>query len=65
MDDALLDEFYDKVIQYYYYVGNYLILLIHNAYDVPGRASDGLDMEDASDEVFSYQLCSICPVNLS
>lgn len=65
MDDALLDEFYDKVIQYYYYVGNYLILLIHNAYDVPGRASDGLDMEDASDEVFSYLLCSICPVNLS
>lgn len=64
-EDALLDEFYDKVIQYFYYVGNYLILLIHNAYDVPGRTRDGIDMEDASDEVYSYLLCSICPVNLS
>lgn len=64
-DDALLDEFYNKVIQYYYYVGNYLILMIHTAYDVPGRTSDGIDMEDASDEVYSYLLCSICPVNLS
>lgn len=64
-DDALLEEFYRKVIQYYYCVGNYLILLIHNVYDVPGQTTDGLEMEDASDEVFSYLLCSICPVNLS
>ena len=64
-DDALLEEFYQKVIQYYYCVGNYLILLIHTVYDVPGRTTDGLEMEDASDEVFSYLLCSICPVNLS
>ena len=64
-DDALLDEFYNRVIQYYYYVGNYLILLIHTAYDVPGKTSDGIEMEDASDEVYSYLLCSICPVNLS
>ncbi len=64
-DDALLEEFYDRVIQYYYCVGNYLILLIHTAYDVPGVTSDGLGMEDASDEVFSYLLCSVCPVNLS
>lgn len=64
-DDALLDEFYDRVIQYYYCVGNYLILLIHTAYDVPGVTNDGIGMEDASDEVFSYLLCSICPVNLS
>ncbi len=64
-DDALLDEFYDRVIDSYEYVGNYLILLIHDAYDVPGRTSDGIDMEDASDEVYEYILCSICPVNLS
>lgn len=64
-DDALLDEFYDRVIRYYYCVGNYLILLIHTAYDVPGVTNDGIGMEDASDEVYSYLLCSICPVNLS
>lgn len=64
-DDALIDEFYDKVIATYDYTGNYLILLIHDTYDVPGRTSDGLEMEDASDEVYEYILCSICHVNLS
>lgn len=64
-DDALLEEFYDKIISSYEYVGNYLILLIHDAYDVPGKTLDGLTMEDASDTVFEYILCCICPVNLS
>ncbi|HCA21761.1 MAG TPA: DUF4317 domain-containing protein, partial [Lachnospiraceae bacterium] len=38
-DEALLDSFYDKVIENYNYVGNYLILLIYQAYDVPGTTS--------------------------
>ncbi len=64
-DESLLEEFYDKVIETYEYVGNYLILLIHDVYDVPGKTSDGLDMDDASDEVYEYILACICPVNLS
>ena len=64
-DDALLEEFYDKIISTYEYVGNYLILLVHDVYDVPGKTSDGLDMEDASDEVYEYVLACICPVELS
>ncbi len=64
-DDDLLAEFYDKIIGSYEYVGNYLILLIHDAYDVPGKTTDGLAMEDASDTVYEYLLCCICPVNLS
>ncbi len=64
-DDALLDEFYDKIIEAYEYVGNYLILVIHDVYDVPGKTTDGLEMEDASDEVYEYIMVSICPVNLS
>ncbi len=64
-DDALLEEFYDRVIASYEYVGNYLILLIHDAYDVPGKTSDGLTMDDASDTVYEYIMCCICPVNLS
>lgn len=64
-DDALLEQFYDRIIETYDFVGNYLILIIHDAYDIPGKASDGLTMDDASDEVFSYILCSICPVDLS
>lgn len=64
-DDELLEAFYDRIIEAYEYVGNYLILVVHDAYDIPGRTSDGLDMEDASDEVYSYILCCICPVDLS
>lgn len=64
-DDELLEQFYDKVIEAFEYVGNYLILLIHDAYDVPGRTTDGIEMEDASDEVYEYIMCCICPVNLS
>ena len=64
-DDALLDDFYDRIINAYEYVGNYLILIIHDVYDVPGKTSDGIDMEDASDEVYEYIMVSICPVNLS
>lgn len=64
-DDGVLEEFYDRIIQSYYYVGNYLILLAHGTYDIPGKTSDHLEMEDASDEVYEHILCCICPVNLS
>ncbi len=63
--DNLLDEFYDKVIANYDYGENYYIILIHSAYDVPGRSTDGTEMEDASDTVFDYIHCAICPVSLS
>lgn len=64
-DPNLLNEFYDKVIESYDYGENYLILLIHSVYDVPGKTTDGLEMEDASDEVYDHILCAICPVKLS
>lgn len=64
-DDTLLEAYYDRIIETYEYVGNYLILLIHDVYDVPGKTSDGLEMEDASDEIYEYILTCICPVNLS
>ena len=64
-DDALLEEFYDKVIANYDYGENYYIILIHCAYDIPARSSDGIEMFDASDYVYSFIQCSICPVKLS
>ena len=64
-DDRLLDEFYDRIINNYSYVGNYLILLINQVYDIPTVTTDNIEMEDASDEGYSYILCSICHVNLS
>lgn len=64
-DPGILDKFYDKVIKSYDYPGNYLILLINQVYDIPGKTSDGIEMEDASDEIYHYLLCSICHVSLS
>lgn len=60
----LVDILYDQIIQYYDFVGNYLILLFHDAYDVMTKTSDGISV-DESEEVFEYILCAICPVELS
>ena len=44
---------------------NYLILLLHDGYDLPVRtAGDELDREQSS-EMFSYILCAVCPVRQS
>ena len=64
-DDELLNTFYDRIIETYEYTGNYLILVIHGIYDIPGKTSDGLDMDDASEEVYNHILCCVCPVELS
>ncbi len=63
-DEELLNMFYDMVINYYDYVGNYLILLITDAYDVPNKTTDGI-INDESDTVYDFIMCCICPVNLS
>ena len=64
-DDALVEEFYNQIIDTFPFGENYYIILIHVAYDVPGKATDGTEMYDASDNVFEYLLCSLCPVHLS
>jgi hypothetical protein len=64
-DKDLLEEFYDKVIRTYKYDENYYIILIYAAYDVPGQTADGIENDDASDYVYDYVLCSICPVKLT
>lgn len=64
-DENLLEEFYDNVIESYDYGENYYIVLVHGIYDVPGKAQDGTVMEDASDYVYEFVQCAICPVKLS
>lgn len=63
-NDELMDAFYDLVIDNYDYVGNYLILVYHDAYDVMTKTSDNNKL-DESEEVYEYLLCAICPVSLS
>lgn len=63
-DENAVQTFFQRVIQTLAMEGNYLILLSHDTYDVPFRSKDGEKQDDASSEVYSYILCSICPVKL-
>ena len=64
LKDELLDTFYESVIENYHYVGNFIILLFHDAYDVITKTEDNLKL-DESEEVYEYVLCAVCPVSLS
>lgn len=61
-DEEAVQTLFGQVIGSLNLEGNYLILLAHDTYDVPYRAASGEKLEDASSEVFSYILCSICPI---
>ena len=61
-DEAAVETFFQTVAQSFRLEGGYLILLAYDCYDVPYRAKDGGSLEDASETVYSYILCSLCPV---
>lgn len=62
-DDQARKKFYETVMASLDLDhSNYLILLAHDAYDVPHHGKDGEVQEDASETVFSYLVCAICPV---
>ncbi|MGI5893845.1 MAG: DUF4317 domain-containing protein [Candidatus Merdivicinus sp.] len=62
-DREARDCFYQKVIDSLDMDGsNYLILLATDTYDVPTRGKDDELLMDASDTVFTYVLCCVCPV---
>ncbi len=62
-DSELRNSFYQKVIDSLDMGdSNYLILLAHDAYDVPHRGGDGEVQPDSSEQVFSYFVCCVCPV---
>ena len=62
-DGGIRQTFYQKVIESLDMGdSNYLILLAQDTYDVPYRGKDGETQTDASDQVFSYIVCCVCPV---
>ena len=63
-NEDLLDTYYDLVIDTYDEVGNYLILLYLDSYDVMTRTKDNINL-DESEEIYKYLLVGICPVSLS
>ncbi len=63
-DENLYNAFFDHIIETYNFVGNYLILLYYDNYDVMVKTSDNMKI-DESEETYEYIICSICPVMLS
>ncbi len=61
-DEEALDTFYKTVIATTPIEGNYLILLGCDKYDVPFKSKDDDTQADASNEVYTYLQCAICPV---
>lgn len=60
-DDELVGKFFTAVINSVNIDSNYIILLMHDVYDVPSYSADG-SKNDISYSQFSYIMCSICPV---
>ena len=60
-----VSTFYQRIIDSLEMEGNYLILLTYDAYDVPSRTRDVMKVDDASEEVFDYIVCAVCPVKLT
>ena len=64
-DGQLRRQFYQTVTDSLDMGGSgYLLLLACDSYDVPRRGQDGEEQQDASEEVFTYLLCGICPLKL-
>ena len=61
-DEELRAEFFKKIIDTVTIEGNYLILLGCDSYDVPFKSKDDSFQKDQSEEVYTYILCTICPV---
>ena len=63
-DDGAVEEFFLRLRDSLRPADHYLILLMHDGYDVPYRQADGSRAEEGG-EIFRYILCSICPVKLT
>lgn len=62
-DHDAREQLYQKIIETLdFREHNYLILLACDHYDVPYRGADGAIQKDASESMFTYILCSVCPV---
>lgn len=64
-DENLISALFEKIANSYQFPDDYLIALVHGCYDIPGKGTDGSEQFDASDEVYEYIQCILCPVALS
>ncbi len=61
-DEEVTTAFYQKAIEGLHLETPYMILLAFDKYDIPYHAKDGGMLPDGSNDVYSYILCSVCPI---
>lgn len=61
-NDAIMETFYDFVMEHYHAGSAYAILVFHGRYDIPAKASDHESLWE-SEEVYPYLICAICPID--
>ena len=78
-DEEAVGEFFQKAVAYVQAkfahhaqsveeqqaADNYLLLLMHDGYDVPHRDSNGESDRERSSSILNYILCAMCPVKQS
>ncbi len=60
-NDALMDSFYDLVMEHYQSRRSYAVYMFHDRYDIPAKAVDKERLWE-SEAVFEYLICVICPL---
>ena len=63
--DSGVERLCGSIIERLELEGNYLILMMHDAYDVPFQHRDEHKVDVISEEVFNYILVAVCPVKLT
>lgn len=64
-DKVAVEKFFKIVTDSVAMDENYVILLTHNVYDIPYKAADGQRVDGELNGVYSYIICSICPVKMT
>ena len=60
-NDALMDSFYDLVMEHYKSRRPYAVYVFHDRYDIPVKGADKERLGE-SEAVFEYLICVICPL---
>lgn len=61
-DPDLVSDFLERIRSAAQVGSRYVILLAFGVYDIPKRTHDGMENEDASEDIYPFLLCDICPV---
>ena len=65
-DDSAVETLCKSIIDALEFEGNYLLLMLHDAMDLPrNRHAEHTERPDFDGEVFNYMLLAVCPVKLT